>query len=61
RRLSSIALAMGSVIKRAAAGAIAAIIRDVAAAPDATFVTSDIVQAEVAEGKGIDVEFLELE
>ncbi|MDL0124812.1 PINc/VapC family ATPase [Halobacterium salinarum] len=46
-------------IKRAAAGAIDAIIRDVAAAHDATFVTSDIVQAEVAEGKGIDVEFLE--
>jgi len=46
-------------IKRASAGAIDAIIRDVAAAYDATFVTSDIVQAEVAEGTGIDVEFLE--
>ena len=46
-------------IKRASAGAIDAIIRDVAAEHDATFVTSDIVQAEVAEGKGIDVEFLE--
>jgi ATPase len=46
-------------IKRASAGAIDAIIRDVAAEYDATFVTSDIVQAEVAEGKGIDVEFLE--
>src|SRR6056297_1781545 len=46
-------------IKRASAGAIDAIIRDVAAEYDATFVTSDIVQAEVAKGKGIDVEFLE--
>jgi ATPase len=46
-------------IKRASAGAIDAIIRDVAAEYDATFVTSDIVQAEVAEGKGIDVAFLE--
>jgi len=46
-------------IKRASAGAIDAIIRDVAAEYDATFVTSDIVQAEVAEGKGIAVEFLE--
>jgi len=46
-------------IRRASAGAIDAIIRDVAAAYDATFVTSDIVQAEVAAGKGIDVEFLE--
>jgi ATPase len=46
-------------IKRASAGAIDAIIRDVAAEYDAVFVTSDIVQAEVAKGKGIDVAFLE--
>ncbi|MFC3478112.1 PINc/VapC family ATPase [Halobacterium litoreum] len=46
-------------IKRASAGAIDAIIRDVAAEYDAVFVTSDIVQAEVAKGKGIEVEFLE--
>ncbi|MGB9964169.1 PINc/VapC family ATPase [Halobacterium sp. CBA1126] len=46
-------------IKRASAGAIDAIIRDVAMAHDARFLTSDIVQAEVAKGKGIDVEYLE--
>ncbi|MFB6269686.1 MAG: PINc/VapC family ATPase [Halobacterium sp.] len=46
-------------IKRAAAGAIDAIIRDVAMRHDATLLTSDIVQAEVAKGKGIDVEYLE--
>ncbi|WP_232700411.1 PINc/VapC family ATPase [Halobacterium wangiae] len=46
-------------IKRASAGAIDAIIRDVAAEYDAVFVTSDIVQAEVAKGKGIEVEYLE--
>ncbi|MFB6069112.1 MAG: PINc/VapC family ATPase [Halobacterium sp.] len=46
-------------IRRASAGAIDAIIRDVAAAHDAVFVTSDIVQAEVAKGKGIEVEYLE--
>ncbi|MFC7200823.1 PINc/VapC family ATPase [Halospeciosus flavus] len=48
-------------IKRAAAGAIDAVIRDVAQEHDALFVTSDIVQAEVAKGKGIDVEYLEPE
>jgi len=46
-------------IKRASAGAVDAIIRDVAAEYDAVFVTSDIVQAEVAKGKGIEVEYLE--
>ena len=46
-------------IRRAKAGAIDAIIRDVAVNHDATFVTSDIVQAEVAKAKGIDVEYLE--
>jgi ATPase len=46
-------------IQRAAAGAIDAIIRDVAMRHDARLLTSDIVQAEVAKGKGIDVEYLE--
>jgi ATPase len=46
-------------IKRAAAGAIDARIREVALEHDARLLTSDIVQAEVAEGKGIDVEYLE--
>ncbi|MFB6082595.1 MAG: PINc/VapC family ATPase [Halanaeroarchaeum sp.] len=46
-------------IRRAKEGAIDAVIRDVAMAQDATFVTSDIVQAEVGRGKGIDVEYLE--
>jgi len=46
-------------IQRAAAGAIDAIIRDVAMDHDARLLTSDIVQAEVAKGKGIDVEYLE--
>ncbi|QDX39986.1 PINc/VapC family ATPase [Salarchaeum sp. JOR-1] len=46
-------------IKRAAAGAIDAIIRDVAVEYDATFVTSDIVQSEVAKAKGLDVQYLE--
>ncbi|GAA0651549.1 PINc/VapC family ATPase [Salarchaeum japonicum] len=46
-------------IKRAAAGAIDAIIRDVAVEHDATFVTSDIVQSEVAKAKGLDVQYLE--
>ncbi|GGL34468.1 ATPase [Halarchaeum grantii] len=48
-------------IQRAAAGAIDAKIRDTAVEYDATFVTSDIVQAEVAKAKGIDVEYLEPE
>ena len=46
-------------IQRAAAGAIDAIIREVAMRHDARLLTSDIVQAEVAKGKGIDVEYLE--
>ncbi|WP_232687262.1 PINc/VapC family ATPase [Halobacterium zhouii] len=46
-------------IQRASAGAIDAIIRDVADEYDAVFVTSDIVQAEVAKAKGLDVEYLE--
>ncbi|WP_336035273.1 PINc/VapC family ATPase [Halobacterium yunchengense] len=46
-------------IRRASAGAIDAIIRDVATEFDAKLLTSDIVQAEVAKGKGIDVEYLE--
>ncbi|MFC6836727.1 PINc/VapC family ATPase [Halomarina ordinaria] len=46
-------------IRRASAGEIDAIIRDVASEYDATFVTSDIVQGEVAKAKGLDVEYLE--
>jgi ATPase len=46
-------------IQRASAGAIDAIIRDVASEHDAVFVTSDIVQAEVAKAKGLHVEYLE--
>ncbi|MFC5970889.1 PINc/VapC family ATPase [Halomarina salina] len=46
-------------IERARAGAIDALIRDVAADYDATFVTSDIVQGEVAKAQGLDVEYLE--
>ncbi|GGM70104.1 ATPase [Halarchaeum rubridurum] len=48
-------------IQRASAGAIDAKIRDLAVAHDATFVTSDIVQAEVAKAKGLAVEYLEPE
>ncbi|ELZ04888.1 PINc/VapC family ATPase [Natrialba asiatica] len=40
----------------ASEGEIDALIRDVAEDLDATFLTSDIVQAEVAEAKGLDVE-----
>ncbi|WP_254537050.1 PINc/VapC family ATPase [Halomarina litorea] len=46
-------------IRRASAGEIDAIIRDVAGEYDATFVTSDIVQSEVAKAKGLDVQYLE--
>ncbi|MFB6132757.1 MAG: ATPase, T2SS/T4P/T4SS family, partial [Halanaeroarchaeum sp.] len=46
-------------IQRASEGAIDAVIRSVAVEYDATFVTSDIVQAEIARGKGLDVEYLE--
>ncbi|MFB6121566.1 MAG: PINc/VapC family ATPase [Halobacteriaceae archaeon] len=50
-----------SEIERAAAGAIDARIRDVAVDHEATFLTSDIVQGEVAEAKGIDTRYLEPE
>ncbi|MEM4780294.1 MAG: PINc/VapC family ATPase [Halalkalicoccus sp.] len=43
---------------QAAEGAIDALIRDLAAEHEATFVTSDIVQSEVAEAKGLDVEYI---
>ncbi|MCH7661267.1 MAG: Flp pilus assembly complex ATPase component TadA [Euryarchaeota archaeon] len=43
---------------QAAEGAIDALIRDLAAEREATFVTSDIVQSEVAEAKGLDVEYI---
>ncbi|WP_254546190.1 PINc/VapC family ATPase [Halomarina pelagica] len=46
-------------IRRARAGEIDAIIRDVASEHDATFVTSDVVQGEVAKAKGLDVRYLE--
>ena len=46
-------------IERARSGAIDALIRDVAAERDATFVTSDIVQGEVAKAQGLDVRYLE--
>ncbi|MFB6070983.1 MAG: PINc/VapC family ATPase [Halanaeroarchaeum sp.] len=46
-------------IRRASEGAIDALIRDAAREYDATFVTSDIVQAEVGRGKGLAVEYLE--
>jgi len=39
-------------------GEIDAIIRDLAAEMEATFVTSDVVQSEVAKAKGLDVEYL---
>ena len=49
-----------SAIERSNAkeGEVDAVIRDLAEAKGATFITSDIVQAEVAEAKGIDVEYL---
>jgi ATPase len=43
---------------QAAEGEIDALIRDLAAEHGATFVTSDIVQSEVAEAKGLDVEYI---
>jgi len=46
-------------IQRASAGEVDAIIRDVADEHDATFLTSDIVQGEVAKAKGLDVRYLE--
>jgi ATPase len=42
----------------ASEGEIDALIRDLAADIDATFVTSDIVQSEVAEAKGLEVEYI---
>ncbi|WP_255170667.1 PINc/VapC family ATPase [Natrononativus amylolyticus] len=42
----------------ASEGEIDALIRDLAEELDATFVTSDIVQAEVAQAKGLDVEYV---
>jgi ATPase len=46
-------------IQRADSGAIDAIIRDVAAEYDATLLTSDIVQSEVARAKGLSTVYLE--
>jgi ATPase len=48
-----------SDIKRASAGAIDAIIRDVAQDRGGKLFTSDLVQAEVAQAKGIDAEYVE--
>ena len=45
-------------LHRATEGEIDAIIREIAAEHDATFVTSDIVQSEVAKAKGLDVEYI---
>ncbi len=42
----------------AAEGEIDAVIRDLAEELEATFVTSDVVQAEVAKAKGLDVEYV---
>ena len=42
----------------ASEGEVDALIRDLADEMDATFVTSDIVQSEVAEAKGLDVEYI---
>ena len=50
----------GAVERRGAAeGEIDALIRDLAAEHGATLLTSDIVQSEVAEAKGLDVEYVE--
>ncbi|GAA0513089.1 ATPase [Halorubrum aquaticum] len=49
----------GDQRSRAAEGDVDALIRDVAADNDATLLSSDIVQAEVARAKGIDVEYVE--
>lgn len=46
-------------ISRAERGEIDAVIRDVAAEHEATLMTSDIVQSEVAKAKGIDTVYLE--
>ena len=49
-----------SAIERghASEGEIDALIRDIAEEFDATFITSDIVQAEVAQAKGLEVEYV---
>ncbi|WP_290816625.1 PINc/VapC family ATPase [Halovivax sp.] len=49
-----------SAIERghASEGEIDALIRDIAEELEATFVTSDVVQAEVAKAKGLDVDYL---
>ncbi|GAB6879059.1 PINc/VapC family ATPase [Halorubrum gandharaense] len=49
----------GGSKERADEGEIDAIIRDVAAEHDATLLTSDVVQAEVARAKGLSVEYVE--
>jgi len=49
----------GDARSHAAEGDVDALIRDVADAEDATLLSSDVVQAEVARAKGIDVEFVE--
>ncbi|SMO75520.1 PINc/VapC family ATPase [Halorubrum cibi] len=49
----------GDQRSRAAEGDVDALIRDVAADNDATLLSSDVVQAEVARAKGIDVEYVE--
>lgn len=45
-------------IRMASRGAIDAVIRDIASENSATFITSDIVQAEVARAKGLEVIYL---
>jgi len=45
--------------REAAEGEIDALIRDLAAEHGATLLTSDVVQSEVAEAKGLDVEYVE--
>ncbi|MDY6965321.1 MAG: PINc/VapC family ATPase [Halobacteriota archaeon] len=45
-------------IKLASGGEIDSMIRDIAAENDAMFITSDFVQSEVAEAKGLDVVYL---
>ena len=49
----------GDARSHAAEGDVDALIRDVADAENATLLSSDVVQAEVARAKGIDVEFVE--
>lgn len=49
----------GDARSRAHEGDVDALIREVAADHDATLLSSDIVQAEVARAKGIDVEYVE--